>query len=431
MDLCYAHSMTQKQQRHLRLIFDADKANASLVQVKDHEKQKIHVTNFSRTGLFIGGDLPFNAGEKIELSFTLPELTSHIRALANVQWGRKEPAGNYMPGGLGVHFLDMNSESKEIFDRYIDDQIMQAHASSMMDPAPFELSRAMLDDKDVMIGAQSSFEEICLAFANNDVVRLPVVETGRIVGLLSAQKTLMYLIESLRIQKARTITELAQLGSIFAHEMATPLSAMKIAQDLIQGGAISLESAERKELDEIITVNTQLAFNLLETLHDLRSLSSGTIPIALAKYEVKELFEMLRKTFSLAFKSKGIELIFELDRESQKMHCDLHKLNQCASNLLSNALKYSKPKTKVTVRYHQDGNFDCISVVDQGLGIAIDEQKKLFQPFSRLSNRPTGGERSSGLGLSVAYKIAQAHGGTIEVHSENSVGSNFTIKIPK
>jgi len=414
--------------RHLRLIFDADRAQHANVKVKDHEKTDLHINNFSRSGLFIGGNLPFNSGEKIQLTFSLPQLESEIKALANVQWGRKEAVGNYLPEGLGVHFLEIQSEAKEAFERYVDDQILAARAGTMMDAAPYELSRAMLEEDDMKLSSTNSFEEICQIFAANNVVRLPVVEEGRIIGLLSAQKMLQFLIESLRIQKARTVSEMIQLSSIFAHEMSTPLSALKIAQDLIQSGEMA--DAQRNELDEIINVNTQLAFNLLETLHDLKSLTSGTISLVIDKHEVGELFTMLRKVFKLAFRSKEIELAFEPEMSSQKIRCDLNKLNQSLSNLLSNALKYSKPKTKVVMRFHQDKEHNYISVIDQGLGISAEDQKKLFQPFTRLSNKPTAGERSTGLGLSVAHKIVQAHGGNIDVTSSPD-GSCFTIKLPK
>ncbi|MCK6580093.1 MAG: sensor histidine kinase [Anaerolineae bacterium] len=102
-------------------------------------------------------------------------------------------------------------------------------------------------------------------------------------------------------------------------------------------------------------------------------------------------------------------------------------MRQAVSNLLTNALKYSPPEQKVLVRLAKlDGHF-AISVQDFGIGIAPEDQHRLFEPFHRARN--VGEVSGTGLGLSIARQAVEKHGGTITVQSEIGVGSIFTMML--
>jgi signal transduction histidine kinase len=123
------------------------------------------------------------------------------------------------------------------------------------------------------------------------------------------------------------------------------------------------------------------------------------------------------------------ELRLVLPEEPVVVRCDGTRLEQVLHNLVSNALKYSPTGTRVEVRVAQEGPEAVLSVVDRGMGISAEELRHLFTPFRR-----TGHAREvasgAGLGLSVARRIVEAHGGRIEVDSRPGAGSTFRVRLP-
>jgi hypothetical protein len=99
-------------------------------------------------------------------------------------------------------------------------------------------------------------------------------------------------------------------------------------------------------------------------------------------------------------------------------------------NLLTNAVKYSPPGSTVQVSVQPEGDGWRINVQDEGPGITEEDRQKLFEDFARLSARPTGGEKSTGLGLAIARRIVHAHGGEIGVDSIPGHGATFWFTLP-
>jgi signal transduction histidine kinase len=99
-------------------------------------------------------------------------------------------------------------------------------------------------------------------------------------------------------------------------------------------------------------------------------------------------------------------------------------------NLLSNAIKFSNNGGKVGLNVEITGRILRIRIKDSGPGISQEDQKKLFQPFQRLSARPTAGEASSGLGLSIVKSLSTKLGGTITCQSEIGEGAQFVLELP-
>jgi signal transduction histidine kinase len=111
------------------------------------------------------------------------------------------------------------------------------------------------------------------------------------------------------------------------------------------------------------------------------------------------------------------------------VRCDGTRLEQVLHNLVSNALKYSPTGSSVELRVAQEGEEAVLSVVDQGIGISSEELRHLFAPFRRTS-RAREVAPGVGLGLSVARRIIEAHGGRIEVDSRPGAGSTFRVRLP-
>ena len=126
---------------------------------------------------------------------------------------------------------------------------------------------------------------------------------------------------------------------------------------------------------------------------------------------------------------KGSHVVLEGEPAGSLM-VDRGRLRQVIDNLISNAVKYSPPGSTVRVRgFHQDDGWR-IEVQDEGPGIAEKDRNRLFMDFSRLSARPTGGEKSIGLGLAISRRLVEAHGGQIGVDSVPGHGATFWFTIP-
>jgi signal transduction histidine kinase len=103
---------------------------------------------------------------------------------------------------------------------------------------------------------------------------------------------------------------------------------------------------------------------------------------------------------------------------------------QILDNLLSNAIKYSPPGSVVNVRLGADATRAWVSVKDSGPGISEADQRKLFQKFTRLSAKPTAGESSNGLGLSIVKRLAEAMSGSVRCESVLGAGATFSLLLP-
>ena len=109
---------------------------------------------------------------------------------------------------------------------------------------------------------------------------------------------------------------------------------------------------------------------------------------------------------------------------------DHSRIGQVLDNLISNAIKYSPPGSSIHVSLGRKGTMAEIRVTDEGPGIEPKEQERLFGEFQKMSTKPTGGEKSTGLGLAIARRMVEAHNGTIGVESMPGSGSTFKFMLP-
>jgi signal transduction histidine kinase len=127
---------------------------------------------------------------------------------------------------------------------------------------------------------------------------------------------------------------------------------------------------------------------------------------------------------------KQITVEYHCANELPILQLDRKKIEQVLNNLISNAIKYSFPQSKVEIHSKCENNNLVISVSDEGQGIPQAEMDKLFKPFSRTSAKATSGESSTGLGLVIVRKIVEAHNGRVWAESRVKKGSTFYISLP-
>ena len=224
-----------------------------------------------------------------------------------------------------------------------------------------------------------------------------------------------------------------QMLGMAAHDLRNPLT-------LIQNYSSFLIEDHREQdiftddqfqLVKQIKESSEYMVQIIEDMLDISAIESGSISLEKDDEDISELIERVVSLNRPTAGKKNISLVTKLPDKSITKKVDAHKFQQVLDNVVSNAIKYSEAETEVEVGIKEgDENALIIYVEDQGQGIPEDELGDLFVPFAKISSDPTAGEKSTGLGLAIAQKIVEAHGGYIQVESELGAGSTFFISIP-
>ena len=198
-----------------------------------------------------------------------------------------------------------------------------------------------------------------------------------------------------------------------AHDLRNPLASIRALSEFLRDGTVGPLSAEQIDLVQTIHTASQQMLDLVNELLDVATIESGEMKMKLEPHNLAKVINKSVELANIEAEKKKTRITFENVLPPILVKIDAAKMKQVIDNLLSNAVKYSPPGSHVTVLLTADDNGCSFAVRDQGPGIPDNERDKLFKDFGRLSARPTGGEKSVGLGLAICRKIVEAHGGTI------------------
>jgi signal transduction histidine kinase/DNA-binding response OmpR family regulator len=218
-----------------------------------------------------------------------------------------------------------------------------------------------------------------------------------------------------------------------SHELRTPLnSILGLSESLLEQLRDPLTEHQQHSL-QVIESSGHHLLELINDVLDLSKIEAGKLDYYLQTVDVNILCRS-----SLAFvreqaARKSIQLVYEEDdKAGLKIHADPRRLKQTLVNLLTNAVKFTPEHGRVTLEINTDIEQDLIqfSVIDTGIGIAENDLKKLFQPFTQVDGKLNRQFEGTGLGLSLVQKMTDLHGGSVEVESESGKGSRFTLNLP-
>lgn len=214
-----------------------------------------------------------------------------------------------------------------------------------------------------------------------------------------------------------------------SHELKTPLTSIIAAAGLL---AEELESSDRshQKLIQTIIQNANTLETRLAELVDIVKTGSGKLQLQLEPVDMKSLVLGTCQQISPLLRGKRQKLNTELPDAVPIIHGDGQRLEQVLLNLLNNAAKFTPEGGNILVRMRKNDADLVIDVRDNGIGIAREEQSRLFKPYSRLSSdrqRHPG----LGLGLALAKQVVELHGGKIWVESESGKGSTFSFSVPR
>jgi signal transduction histidine kinase len=254
-----------------------------------------------------------------------------------------------------------------------------------------------------------------------------IVEKGRLVSDLAEKSELI----EKQNEELRRLNNLKNLFlGMAVHDLRNPIANIQLVSDVMLGdGRSPLTAAEQRDFIKDINVQARFMAELIGDILNLAEIEAGQLKLVIEEIDLAGFMKTIVRYHNKLASLKGTRVVL-VSRPSGTMRADAQRMRQTLDNLVSNAIKYSPPGSTVRVRVSRTGAGWHFEVQDEGPGISEKDQVRLFQDFARLSARPTGGEKSTGLGLAIARRMVEAHGGQIGVDSTTGQGATFWFNIP-
>ncbi|MDF0479033.1 ATP-binding protein [Vagococcus sp. PNs007] len=213
-----------------------------------------------------------------------------------------------------------------------------------------------------------------------------------------------------------------------SHELKTPVTAIKGFSETLIDGALDDPAVATDFLTIILNESLRLE-NLIEDILSLSRLTDRVKNEATA-FSLVTVVEKLEKKYNLTLKKKELDFIFELTG-SPDVILDYHKVYRLVDNLVSNSIKYTLKQGKVQVTISGDDEMITLVVSDNGMGIAPEEQQRIFERFYRVDKARTSDIKGTGLGLAIVKELVEQLDGELELESQLNKGTCITIHLPR
>ncbi len=233
-------------------------------------------------------------------------------------------------------------------------------------------------------------------------------------------------------QKLRELDQLkSQFLSVATHELRTPLSILLGYNSMLEESLQDrLSDDERSTLAESSAACKRL-IRLVNSMLDVTQIEAGKMHMNLALDDLRPVVNGVVKLFQHEAEQRGVALHVEMPSRLPRVRMDAERLQQVFINLVGNALKFTPRGGDVNIAVRQRPEAIEVSVRDSGVGIAPEDQGRIFDEFAQVSRQASNRQREgSGLGLAIAKRIVQAHSGDIRVNSLLGEGSTFTFTLP-
>ncbi len=279
------------------------------------------------------------------------------------------------------------------------------------------------DSKYVVKGLQDGAIDYLFKPIDVEITRAKV---STILKMVQQQKEL----EQKNEELTRLNFEKNQLLGMASHDLRSPLGNIMMLSNLILDGTHQNLTEDQLDFLSMIKKSSSFMMELINNILDVSKIESGKLDLIPLPADMGKIIATNMGLNKLAAANKNIDLIVEIPDKPIIAEVDNSYIDQVLNNLVSNAIKFSRSGTRITVRMEKEGDFCKVSVNDQGQGIPEKEMNKLFKFFSRTSVQSTQGEISTGLGLAICRKIVEGHGGRITVESSEGEGSTFSFTLP-
>ncbi|MBV9044739.1 MAG: sensor histidine kinase, partial [Alphaproteobacteria bacterium] len=217
-----------------------------------------------------------------------------------------------------------------------------------------------------------------------------------------------------------------------SHELRTPLNAILGFSEIIKTKAVGPAAVDQyAEYGGYIHGSGQHLLSLINDILDLAKIEAGRLTLRETTLDVRRLMEDAFKMIEARATTGKIKLSIKMDRAFPNIHADERALRQIIVNLVSNAIKFTPAGGRVTAfgDVRHDGALS-FGVEDTGIGIAVEEQDKVFESFGQGRHDAIMADKGTGLGLPIVKGLAEAHGGRVELTSVPSEGTRVTVIFP-
>ena len=241
---------------------------------------------------------------------------------------------------------------------------------------------------------------------------------------LSSERAVL-LAEAQRANAAKS-----QFVSTISHELRTPLTSIRGSVDLVLSGSLGALPPKMENMLSLGKKNVDRLLLLVNDILDFGSLDSGQMTMSMEPMSAAKTISDAVEANAPFSSLSQIELVPILPAEPYEVLIDGNRIQQVLSNLISNAVKFSKQGNKVEISTEIEGGFGVFRVKDYGIGISEEFRPKLFERFTQEDSSDTRSVGGTGLGLAISKAIVENHGGTLEFESEFGVGTTFVFTLP-
>ena len=221
----------------------------------------------------------------------------------------------------------------------------------------------------------------------------------------------------------------SEFVSNVSHEIRTPLSLIGMFAETLETGRVTTEEKKR-EYYGIISKEAARLSRIVNRILNFSQLEANKKTFNFQPVQLNDLAADVLKMYFYPMQEKGFTFEFSADPKAQQVRADKESISEVLVNLLDNAIKYSRSNKNITITTGTEGRYTFIAVKDQGIGIARNHQRDIFDQFYRAPTGDVHTTKGSGLGLALVKKIVEAHDGEIKVESVLDKGSTFTIYFP-
>ena len=219
-----------------------------------------------------------------------------------------------------------------------------------------------------------------------------------------------------------------ELVAVVSHELRTPLTSILGYLELIRDDATELSDEHRSFLD-VVDRNARRLLSLVGDLLFVARVDAGGLDLEVEDVDLQAIARECVEAQAPRAEKAGVELDLDAD-EMPLLRGDRARIAQLFDNLVSNAIKFTRPGGRVTVSVAEKDGMAAVEISDTGIGIPAAEQDRLFERFFRSSTATAEAIQGTGLGLTIAKAIVDGHGGTISATSEEGVGTTFRVELP-
>lgn len=333
----------------------------------------------------------------------------------------------------GVRLLGKDPTGRHVKECFVDFESM---------PDPLELARAGSGAAMLNIEAADGLPQtLKFRFVHDDqasqFLMLGEVDADELNGMRSQIVGMNNELANLTRELSKRKMELERLNELknrflgmAAHDLRNPIGIIKAYSSMVLDFFKDKLNPDQCKFLYAINRNSVYMNEMIEDLLDLSKIESGTVELNVKPASLADLISEQLEVSNIIAKNKSIEIVEDLEPDLPRVDMDRNKIRQVLDNIISNAIKYSESGTTVNVGARRGKDSVVVTISDHGQGIPEDELSRIFEPFSRGSQKTTSGEKSTGLGMAIAKRIVEAHSGCIGASSVVGEGTTVTFQLP-